>query len=151
MMATGSVRVSMGQFLLRSCPHLFNTDIEVEHLTGEGMIAVDGDLVLGHVGDDDELGLTIFTGRLESHAGLDIVYRSEVAAIFKVSSFVGGDWMTSECAEYRSVPQPANLEIESLPKSMTPGGLWLVVRRDAGQRLTPPMPRQAPRHVPTRQ
>jgi hypothetical protein len=40
--------------------------------------------------------------------------------------------MMISVAEYRFESQLANMEIESLPKSMTPGGLWLVVRRDAG-------------------
>ena len=74
MMATGPMGVTMGQFLFCRGTYFFNGDIEVEHLTGEGMIAVDGDLILGHSGDDDELGLSIFTRRLESHAGFDLVY-----------------------------------------------------------------------------
>ena len=72
-MTTRAMSMPVLQFFLRGGSYLFDGDIEVQCFTRERMVAIDGDLFLGHLCDNDKLCLTIFTGRFETHAGLDLV------------------------------------------------------------------------------
>src|SRR5687767_8236122 len=79
-MPARAVHVTVLELFGRGIAHLGDLDGEVEALTGEGMITVDGDHVALDRGDRHHARLTALELRLELHAGLDVACRPERAA-----------------------------------------------------------------------
>lgn len=78
-MATGAMHVTVGNFLRRRVAHVANGDIEIQILTRERMVRIDGDLVVLDFDDRQNL-IALRAARVELRAHFEVASSLNLSA-----------------------------------------------------------------------
>ncbi len=75
------MHMTVGQFFFAGVTHADDLHVEVQALTGQGMVAVDHHVVAFDIANGDDLHAAIGTGSVELHADLELLDALEHGAV----------------------------------------------------------------------
>ena len=86
-MATFAMDVTMSDFFLAGVTDVDDLDLEIQALTGQRVVAVDGDFVAVQIANGDDLHLAVRSGCVELHTYFQLVDAFEHAAAQRADQF----------------------------------------------------------------